>query len=494
MAALSTQLQQGQRLHQEQTLTLQARQRLELLPLPLAELSQALRQKAEQNPFLEYAPPGFAESIEAAADREAHRTDEETSLDYYNNSLEGFGDQATPDDSAEALRRHDWLILSQTEPPTLYRHLEDQVLKQLAPSPHRELVLFLCDALDRDGYLRTPLPELLSDWWQACGGRPELRTLADLEAALRVVQSLDPVGVGARTLAECLALQVQADPAYTTARGLRLRLCQRLGSLLTERPAALARQLRCTPEELTETLAYLRTLNPFPGRAFAADERVESPEIVAVPDEQGGWRALCDERRFPLFRVDEAAVAQAKAAIRTRDERQTVTDLEARARLWSEAYRERNETLRHVAQATFDRQGEFLASGGDPATLRPLLQREVAEAVGYDESIISRTVRDKFVRVATSRKLLPLKSFFTHALPRSGGEEAVSDQRAKQALQALIKAEDPRKPLSDQALMEALATQGIPLARRTIAKYRDLLGIPSTRERRALSVRPQAAR
>lgn len=487
--ALSQHLGLGQQLRpaQEQTLSLQARQRLSLLPLPLPELGLALRQKAEQNPFLEYEPPLRAESLDALSDAALAEEDQQRdNLDYFNASLEGFGDQADPVAAAEATRRHDWLLLSRSEPETLYRHLERQALRQMGPGVRRDLVLFVCDALDADGYLRTPAQVLLTDWWQACGGRPALGGEADLACAVRTVQTFDPVGVGARSLAECLELQVRADPRPSAERGLRLRLCHRLGSVLTEPPERLARALRCTPAELTAALAYLRTLNPFPGRAFAQEEPPDSPEIVAVPDGAGGWRALCDERRFPLFRVDEASVAAAKAAATTREQRAEISDLEGRARLWAEAYQGRNETLRRVAQAAFDRQCAFLASGGDPAALRPLLQREVAEAVGFDESIVSRAVKGKAVRVATSRKLLPLKAFFTHALPASAvGGESVSDQRAKGALRALVAAENPSHPLSDQALAEALAAQGIPLARRTVAKYREQLGIPSTRLRRS---------
>ncbi len=476
---------QQQRQAQEQTLSLQARQRLALLPLPLAVLGAELRQKAEQNPFLEYAPPVRTESLEALTEGALAADDERDNLDYFNASLEGFGDQADPVAAAEAERRHEWLVLSQTEPETLYRHLERQALRQLPPGAERELVLFVCDALDGDGYLRTPARALLGDWWQACGGRPVLGSEADLARAVGTVQTFDPVGVGARSLAECLELQVRADPRPSVERGLRLRLCHRLGSVLTEPPERLARILRCTPGELAAALAYLRTLNPFPGRAFAPAPPPESPEIVAVPDEAGGWRALCDERLFPLFRVDEASVAAAKAAATTREQRAEIADLEGRARLWAEAYQGRNETLRRVAQAVFDRQGAFLASGGDPATLRPLLQREVAEAVGYDESIVSRAVKDKAVRVATSRKRLPLKAFFAHAVPTAAvGAEALSERQAKQALRALVEAEAPGAPLSDQALAAALAGQGFSLARRTVAKYREQMGIPSTRERR----------
>lgn len=476
---------QQQRQTQETTLSLQARQRLRLLPLPLPELRAELRREAEQNPFLEYEEPLHgAVSLDGLAEREAESADESENLDYFNASLEGFGDQADPEVQAEAARRHDWLIETQTEAETLYRHLERQVLRQMEAGPRRDLVLLVCDALDADGYLREDAHTLLGDWWQANEGRPpEAFSETDVEAAIKTVQGLDPVGVGARSLAECLALQTRADPRHLPDRALYLRLCDRLGSLLTTSRERLARDLRCTPEELTGALTYLRSLNPFPGRAFAPNEPLESPEIVALREPDGHWRAVCDERRFPLFRVDEAAIEAARAAVRTRDERACVNTLVEQARLAADAYHERNDTLRLVAQTAFDRQTAFLDSGGDPATLRPLLQKEVAEAIGYDKSIVSRVVRDKAVRVATSRKLLPLAAFFTHAVA-SEGEEAISDQQAKGALKALVAAEDPAHPLSDQALAEALAKQGIPMARRTVAKYREQLGIASTRERR----------
>ncbi len=447
-----------------------------------------MRQRAEQNPFLEYAEPPREASLEALLDPTLERLDPTDNLDYFNESLEGFGDQTDPAALAEAERRHSYQLLSQTEPETLYRHLERQVLQQFAPGTERELLLFVCDALDSDGYLRQSLTDLLADWWHLRQGTPPkaFATEAALRRAIRVVQSLDPVGVGARSLAECLELQVRADPSYQVNRALYLRLCHRLGSLLSETPERFARTLHCTPQELTAALAYLRTLNPFPGRIFAAREALETPEVIAVW-EDGVWRAVCDERKFPLFRVDEASVALAKTAPASAEERRAVAEYEGQARLLVDAYHERNETLRKVAQATFLHQAAFLSSGGDPATLRPLLQKTIAEEVGYDESIISRTIKDKLVRVATSRKLLPLKAFFTHALPAkaNGGEaEAISDQQAKSALRALVDAEDRTRPLSDQALMEALAAQGIILARRTVAKYREQLDIPSTRERR----------
>lgn len=477
---------QQQRQAQEQVLSLQAQQRLKLLPLPVMALRTALRQQAEQNPFLEFEPPAEGLSLEGLSERALAGESEADSADYLLSGREGYGDQVDFAAREEAARRHDWLLLSQTEPETLYRHLERQVMESLAPGPQRELVLLVCDALDGDGYLRVPMAELEADWWQLCAGRAEVAEAGDLAGAIRFVQGLEPVGVGARSLGECLVLQVRAAAGYDVGRALKLRLCHHLEWVAAEPPERLARLMRCSPAELAAALAYLRTLNPFPGRAFARPENLASPEVVAVQAPDGTWRAVCDERLFPLFRVDEAAVAAAQAAAKDRAERACVAKLEGEARQWVEVYHERNETLRRVAQIAFNRQSDFLASGGEPGRLRPLLQRDVAREMGYDESTISRVIKDKWVRVATNPKPIPLRRFFTHALPvAAAGAGEVSDQQAKEALRQLVAGEDPAHPLSDQALMEALAGQGIPLARRTVAKYREQLGIPSTRDRRS---------
>lgn len=488
MAALAqvSDLRQQQRQHQELQLSVQAQQRLQLLALPLQKLSSELRQRAEQNPFLEYAPALLETSAGSFHEAAASDMEQADNPDYFNANREGFGEQRDWIDRQAEQLRHDRRLLLLTEPETLYRHLETQVLQQYAPGALREQLLYLCDALDDDGYLHQTPHALLAGWWELHHGQPPRAAEKDITEAIRLVQTLDPPGVGARTLAECLELQVRADPAYAPERDLRRRLCHRLNALLTDPPERLARTLHCSPEELKQALAYLRTLNPFPGRAFAGKPPPEPPEVTAVRLSDGTWHARCYEEQLPLFKVNEAVVQMAKSHIRTPEERGAVAELEAQARLWAEAYRERNETLRRVAQLIFDHQVDFLESGGDPATLKPLLQRDIAASIGYDESTISRTLKEKMAHLSGKGKTLPLKAFFTHALPSPGtnGESSVSEQHAKSSLKKLIDGEDARSPLSDQALMLALEQQGIALARRTIAKYREQLGIPSTRERR----------
>jgi RNA polymerase sigma-54 factor len=480
-------LQQQQRQTQELQLSLRAQQRLELLGLQVGKLATELRQRAEQNPFIEFEPPLHEVSIGNFSEAAVADMNQDGNQDYFLSGYEGYGDQRDPMAQAERTARHDYVIASYATPETLYQHLETQILRQYAPGALREQLLLICDTLDANGYLKRSPHELLADWWELHHGHPPERAEErDIIHAITEVQKLDPPGVGARSLAECLELQVRADPTYSVERTLRLKLCQRLTALVSDGPTQLAKVLNCTPAQLANALAYIRTLNPFPGRAFANEPPPEPPEIVAIRNNNGTWRARCNEEDLPLFRMDEAAVDTAKTHAVTKDERAAIAEYEAQARLWTEAYQERNETLRRVAQLVFDRQTAFLESGGDAATLKPLLQRDIAEAIGYDESTISRAVKEKIVRIAGTQKLLPLKAFFTHALPSSANTtaEAVSEQQAKSALKALIDAEDRAHPLSDQTLMEALAQQNIPLARRTVAKYREQLGIPSTRERR----------
>lgn len=482
----STGLQQQQRQSQELQLSLRAQQRLEFLGLQVQKLSTTLRLRAEQNPFLEYEPP-----LNQMADGDFHEAGaremlyEETN-DYLLSGHEGYGKHLDDAEQKEAVRRHDYQILSLTEPETLYRHLEKQVLELYPPGAEREQILLICDALNRDGYLHKPPGELQADWWELHHGRPERAEEYDIIDAIKKVQALDPPGVGARSLAECLELQVRADPTYSSARTLRLKLCQRLDDLIKYPSEKIARTLQCSLDELAAARAYLATLNPFPGRAFTDEPPPEPPEITAVKGKHGAWIAQCNAEDLPLFRVDESALADAKEAVVKKEERAQIAEWEAQARLWAEAYNERNATLREVAQRIFDRQTDFLDSAGDPATLKPLLQREIAEVLGYDESTISRAIKEKSVRIGHTNKYLPLKAFFSHSasntMPQDGS--AVSDQQVKSAIKALIDAEDHSNPLSDQALTEALAAQQIVLARRTVAKYREQLKIPSTRERR----------
>lgn len=483
----SSQQQQRQQQRQEVTLSRLAQQRLAFLQLPLPQLTHDLRSKAEKNPFLIYESKEQMDSIEASQERVLTRESEEQ------NTPEEFSDsfeENDPQQQADAIQKHDRMISSYSAPKTLTEHLEEQILSQFEPGEQRDLLLYLAGSLDEKGYLSTPQDELIEAYRHLRGGGKTTTLTQALMEAIQLLQGLDPVGVGARSLEECLALQVRADPTYSEARGLRLRLCNHLHRLLTDTPEQLAKRLQCSVDEFLAARHYLRSLNPAPGLAFAPPKHLEPPEIIAMQDATGRWMATCDDAQLPIFTLNEALLKETKHAHLSTTEKEQMTMFEAEARLLVNAFHNRNTTLCFIAQAIFDRQQDFLSSAGNPVALKPLHQKEIATALNFDESTISRAVNGKFVRLPHRSKPLPLKAFFSKSALQhttQHGVDSISDQQVKATLRALIAKEDPTHPMSDQAIVNYLHQKGLQIARRTIAKYRDLLGIPSTRERRQRS-------
>lgn len=471
---------------QRQALSMQARRCLELLQLPRQDLQIRLRQFAEQNPFLEYAPPAGTVSLDALREATAAANDSLEDPDYLNNGYEGYGDQADPDRLREESKAHDYGLSLLTADETLYGHLERQIpTLTRSPGVSEELIRFLCGSLAPDGYLRTPKDELLADWSVLHHGILSVdETL--LERAVKDLQTLDPSGIGARTLQECLLLQVRADSRVLPDRALYLRLCRHLARVPVESTATMTRLLGCTESEYRDALAYLKTLNPAPGSAYAHTDPLPPPDLTAVRDATGRWIAIATDDTQPVFALDEEAIERAGQAAKTPDERRYVRETQTAARRLVSAVEERNETLLRVAQAVFDRQQDYLGRRCDSAWLRPLRQSAVAEVLGCSASTVSRAVKDKTVRVPGKRVPVPLSGFFSHAVPRigEGSDEAVSDHRIRAAIRGLVDREDKAAPLSDGALCAALRREGYRIARRTVAKYRTQLNIPSTRDRR----------
>jgi RNA polymerase sigma-54 factor len=450
-------------------------------------LTQDLRLKAEKNPLLIYEKKDTMDSIEAIheeaqaqheknIERETERTAED--------EREDFNQQA------DAAQKHDRMIASYSAPKTLAEHLEEQILSQFEPSIERDFILFLAGSVDEKGYLSTPQDELIDVYRQMIGPGKTTTITQALITAVKHLQSLDPVGVGARSLEECLALQVRADPTYSEDRNLRLKLCNHLHHLLTDTPEQLAKRLQCSVAELQAARHYLSTLNPTPGYAFAPPKQLEPPDILATQDANGHWVATCDDTLLPIFTLNEDLLKSIKKSTLSTDEKSQLIAFEQEARLLVNAFHNRNTTLCFIAQAIFDRQQDFLSSAGNPISLKPLHQKDIALALNFDESTISRAVNGKYIRLPHRSKPLPLKACFSKSTlvhTTSNGIDSISDQQVKGTLRSLIAKEDPKHPLSDQAIANHLQKKGLQIARRTIAKYRDLLGIPSTRERRQRS-------
>ena len=466
-------------LGQQLVMTPQLRQAIHLLQLSAAELDLEITEAVESNPLLDWiedAPDnaggdGASEretgdehpSAGDDGDYEDVRAPDDGLWDLPSAGRGGDGDDE-PGSAAERI----------VEATTLQGHLEWQLyLSHLSPRD-REIGATLIDALEDDGYLRTPLAEIAETLRPAIvAGEHEI------VAVLRQLQRFDPVGVAARSLGECLQLQLSLlDPA-TPGRELALLLADDavLERLPRSGAAGLAAEMKRPPEAMEQAVQLLRSLDPKPGARIGE----LSHDTYVVPDcvvwrQRGVWQVALSGHAAPRVTIHsgyEQMIRQCGDAdasyLRShlQEARWLLKNLEARG-----------ETLLKVMRCLLRQQAGFLEFGEQ--ALRPLTLREVADQIGLHESTVSRAVARKYVR--TPRGTLPLRAFFASGVGTEGGGEA-SSTAIQSMIRKLIEAENPRKPLSDAKLAELLKEAGIPVARRTVAKYREAMDILSSHER-----------
>lgn len=453
---------------QQLVLTPQLRQAIHLLQLSAVELEAELAAAVESNPLLDWAEAGAAEAAAAPgegaaedvpAEGESGTEDWRDPADAWRPGAGEGGDR----DPAERIAC----------PETLRDHLLWQL--RLTHLSGRDLRIgeVLVDAIDEDGYLRESFAALREAL------RPDIEAGEDeLLAVLHQLQRFDPPGVGARDLGECLALQLRLLPEATPGRALALRIAaEAIERLPRAGVAGLATELACSEAEVAEALALLRSLDPRPGGQFGA---VDSDTYV-VPDasvwrEHGVWRVALSSSHAPRLTIHRGYEAMIGAAS-AQDASYLRSHLQE-ARWLLKNLQARGDTLLKVVRCLVRQQSGFLEFGD--RALRPLTLREVAAEVGVHESTVSRAVSRKYVR--TPRGTLPLRAFFASGIDTGAGGEA-SSTAIQSMIRRLVEAEDPRKPLSDARLADALKAAGIPVARRTVAKYREAQNIPSSQER-----------
>jgi RNA polymerase sigma-54 factor len=359
--------------------------------------------------------------------------------------------------------------------PNLREHLHRQLtLTKLEPRD-RALVAFLIEALDEDGYLTQPLEELDQIVPEELGLEPE-----ELQIALKHLQNLDPTGVGARNCAECLELQLLAMPESTPARAVTLALVRSHLELLAARDfGKLKKALQCGDEELRQAQKLIQSLNPRPGSAFTPLEtRYVVPDVV-VKKVKGVWLASLNPDALPKLRINRM-YADILQNNRGQSGGQLSHQLQE-ARWLIKNVQQRFETILRVSQAIVDRQRHFFEHG--EVGMRPLVLREIANTLGLHESTVSRVTTQKYM--LTARGIFELKYFFgSHVATETGG--ACSATAIRALIKQLVAAEDGKRPLSDSKISEILGQQGIMVARRTIAKYRESLQIPSVSMRKSL--------
>lgn len=445
---------------QTQTLSPQMMQSMEVLQMGSQELLEYIEEAVQENPVLEpeqnydkqdefsvlQRKLEWLESTDPQ-NRYYHQQDSEEENDPLNN----YG---TVQDDDENLY---YYVLSQLK----VLDLEPEVM---------EAGIFLVESLNQNGWLDEPLADLAADL--GC-------TMEIMEQALAAVQSLEPAGVGARDLSECLKLQLIRR---TPVDELAVHIVEDwLDALSKSRYGLIARELKVTQEEVRASCDRIRKLNPRPGTGFAARENLTyiNPDIIVVsfPDH---FELLTNDYYFPTLNISGYYTKLMKES---EDDgvKEYLTGKVRQAKWMVKAIEQRRSTLMACAECILEFQEAFFRKG--PGHLVPLSLADVAERIGVHESTVSRATKDKYIQC--SMGVYPLSYFFSRSLgPVSAGEDAASPDAAKALLKKLIAGEDKKKPLSDQKLCQLMAAQGCVLSRRTVAKHRDELHIPSTTGRK----------
>ncbi len=486
------------RVSQHLALTPQLQQSIRLLQLSTLELHQELEQMLIDNPLLErlddpldhsvrllgdgaisQAPSTPAESGEAGADAGADANYEGPSGEGGEAGAEGGASEAdwSFDDvarSAKAPEDDNARPQLEAHQTTLREHLLEQLSVTMDNRRDRALVELLIDALDDNGYLEESLDEILARLPE------ELEIEIDeLMVALKLLQSFEPAGVGARNASECLAIQIRRmDKVPFVTRRMALILVENHLELFAQREFnKLKKALDCDDEDLREAQAVIKRCNPHPGAPYAGDASDYVVPDVIVKRSKNGWQVSLNRDVMPKLRVN---AMYANILKQNKGEGSLSSQLQE-AKWLIKNMRQRFDTIRRVAQAIVERQRNFFSHG--EVAMRPLVLREIADTLGLHESTISRVTTQKYM--LTPHGMFELKYFFgSHVATEAGGEASSTAIRA--LIKQLIGAEDPKNPFSDSKITDMLAEQGMVVARRTVAKYREALKIPPVNLRKSL--------
>ena len=373
--------------------------------------------------------------------------------------------------SEEADRKHDAMQNMASRPQSLHDDLSDQ-LSFLDSNPTvRSLAEYIIYNLDDNGYLKHELPDVVRDF----GGDA---TLADAEEALALIQKLEPLGVGARNLRECLLLQLTPDVPSRDV--LQVLISNHLDDLQQNRLPTIEKKTGISIEQIKEAIEHLRRLNPKPGARFAPENaQYVVPDLIVEPDEHGGYVVRLADDHTPQLSISRYYQKQLKNKQTDAAAREFIQKKIQSARWLIESIEQRRNTLLKVARAIIEHQSDFLDKG--PESIEPLKMQQIADRVHVHVTTVSRAVDDKWVQ--TPRGIFSLKRFFGGGTTTTDGEEVAWDT-IKQKLLEIIAKEDKSNPLSDEEIVEELSRHGFPVARRTVTKYRRTLRIPSSRQRK----------
>jgi RNA polymerase sigma-54 factor len=473
-------LQQSVRLGQELRINPRLYQAMDLLYMPLLDLQQHLKQELVANPFLELVEP-TEDGMEG--DQEAETKEDENEVDWEDILLDGFETGGRREEYEEREYYEPTAVATRD----LYDHLRDQIV--LLRLDARQVVIAeeIIGNIDDTGLLTCELEAIVdslnaflqSEDAKAAGFEDEAPlTIEEAEAVLAIIQGLDPAGIGARNLRECLLLQLRDQGMEGT---LVYDIVDRhFDRLVNHRWAEISKELGVSPQEVQSAADEISKLDPKPGLQYSVGEGNYIIADLVVEKVDNDYIVFHNDTALPRLRLSRSyrEVARDKSKFKG-ENKEFISNKLNNANWMLQAIEQRRQTMLKVMNFIVDRQRDFFEEGIEH--LRPLTLREVAEVISMHESTVSRVTNQKYVQ--TPRGVFPLKFFFSSGLSTDSGED-VSARGIKARIQKLVGDEDPKKPLTDQTIVDILKREGINIARRTVAKYRDQLGILSARMRK----------
>jgi len=464
-------LHQGLYQRQQLVMTQRLQQALKLLQIPTLELEQILRQELQINPLLEEYEPGEDDELqEAEAEKEDSETAgdesaEEKPVDWDEYFKDGFkdGTYEREHDDEDRLERPAASV------PTGQQEMTSQLALVLEDGLDRKIGEYLIGSLDEAGYLTSPLGEAAAYF-----DVEEAR----VEKILKVIQEFDPPGVGARDIQECLMLQLRARGREESPEAEVIR--DHFEALKNRKFTDIAREMKIQPREVQEIAERIGELDPKPGMATAQEGAAYITPDLIVEKVDDDYVVYLNDGNIPRLRVSNAydAVQAGKKGGDT-DTVQFIDEKRRYAEWIIKTIEQRRRTMIKVMEAIVREQREFFTSGA--IALRPLTLQQVANEIGMHESTVSRVTKQKYCQ--TPRGVFPLKYFFSAGLDTDEGDE-VAAKAVKEMIQEIVAGEDSARPLSDKKIVELLSARGLKIARRTVAKYRDHLGILNARMRK----------
>jgi len=468
-------------------LTPQQVQYLKLLQLPTMALEQRIKTELELNPLLETIDEVEQQTEQDEPEEAAAETVEEEKVDdkeeesysledYINDDLAGYKSPESykPQDEEEEYERP----LASTVP------MSERLLSQFRLQCEDDLDFLIAEEIignvDEDGYLRRELALIVQDLNLTFGLEISLERA---EAVLKLIQLLDPPGIAARDLQECLIAQVRTTKCDPHIKELALKVLQHhFEDLKLKRFENLGNDLHVGMDSLKRVIELIQHLNPKPGEGqFSAQENYITPDFI-VENDEGDFIISLHDRNMPALRINKAYrdLVAPKGKKASKEAKDFIKQKFEAAKWFIASIHQRRQTLMKVMRAIVDRQRKWFEEG---EVLKPMIYKDIAEVVGVDISTISRVVNSKYVQ--TEFGVHSLKQFFTSGLETESGED-VSNRMIKHRIKDIIEVEDPQKPLNDDKIAAMVGGEGVKIARRTVAKYREQMGIPIARLRKKI--------